>query len=47
VPAHQKAVEYVDAYLQSSGIAEEERSPLFRTSYKKSQTLTPRPLTMA
>ncbi len=31
VPAHHNADEYLDAYLKAAGIAEEKRSPLFRT----------------
>lgn len=45
VPAHHKAIEYVDAYLAAAGIVSEPNGPLFRTSYKKTRTLTDRPLT--
>jgi site-specific recombinase XerD len=45
VPAHHKAMEYLDAYLEAAGIAEEERSPLFRTSFKKSHALIDQALT--
>ena len=45
VPAHHRAMEYVDAYLQAADIAQEERSPLFRTSYKKTHTLIEQALT--
>jgi len=45
VPAHHKAVEYVDAYLAAAGIAGEERTPLFRASYKKTHGLTDEGLT--
>lgn len=31
VPAHHNADEYLDAYLRATGIAEDKRSPLFRT----------------
>lgn len=31
VPAHHNADEYLDAYLKSAGIADEKKSPLFRT----------------
>ncbi len=31
VPAHHKAEEYVDAYLQATGIGEDKKSPLFRS----------------
>jgi len=40
VPAHHKAAEYVDAYLAAAGITGEERTPLFRASYKKTHRLT-------
>ena len=45
IPAHHRAMEYVDAYLEAAGIAQEEKTPLFRTSYKKTHTLTKQPLT--
>lgn len=45
VPVHHKAMEYVDAYLEAAGIAREERGPLFRSSYKKSHSLTEGALT--
>ena len=31
VPAHHKAEEYVDAYLQAAGLGEDKKSPLFRS----------------
>ena len=31
VPAHHNAADYVDAYIAAAGIAEERKSPLFRT----------------
>ena len=42
VPAHHKAAEYVDAYLQAAGIAGEPKSPLFRSTRTKSRQLTER-----
>lgn len=41
VPAHHNAEEYVDAYLDAAGIADEKKSPLFRTVSRYRQ-LTPR-----
>lgn len=35
VPAHHTAEEYLDAYVQASGIGEEPKSPLFRTIDRK------------
>jgi site-specific recombinase XerD len=31
VPAHHKAEEYVDAYLEGAGLLEQRKTPLFRT----------------
>jgi len=42
VPTHHKATEYVEAYLETAGIAGEERSPLFRTTRGKTRELTDR-----
>jgi site-specific recombinase XerD len=42
VPAHHTAVEYMDAYLQAAGIAEEPKTPLFRAAYRRTGTLTER-----
>ena len=39
VPAHHKAREYVDAYLEAAGIRDDERGPLFRAAYKKTGKL--------
>lgn len=44
VPAHHKAEEYVDAWLQASGIAEERKLPLFRTFHQHDRHLTNRAL---
>lgn len=45
VPAHHKAVEHLDDYVTAAGIADEARSPLFRSSYKKTHRLTDQALT--
>jgi integrase/recombinase XerD len=42
VPAHHKAEEYLDQYVQATGIAIEKKSPLFRTADGKADRLTPR-----
>ncbi len=39
VPAHHNAEEYVDAYLDAAGIADQKKTPLFRTLSRK-RTLT-------
>lgn len=44
VPAHHNAEAYLDAYLEASGIAQDKRSPLFRT-VDRSRKLTPDPMT--
>jgi integrase len=44
VPAHHTAEEYMDAYLEVAGIKGEKRSPLFRTSPRRSATLSTRTL---
>jgi integrase/recombinase XerD len=43
VPTHHKAEEYMDAYLAAAGIAEQKRTPLFR-SLDRQGRLTDRPL---
>ena len=40
VPAHHKAEEYLDVYVQIAGIAEEQKSPLFRTADGRADRLT-------
>jgi site-specific recombinase XerD len=42
VPAHHKAEEYIDAYLEAAGIAGEPRAPLFRTLERHRQLTTQR-----
>jgi len=44
VPAHHKAAEFLDAYLEGAGIAEEKDSPLFRTARGRIRELTGRGL---
>mgnify|MGYP002399033004 FL=1 len=44
VPVHHTAGEYLDAYLDASGIREEPQSPLFRTTRGRSGRLTERGL---
>lgn len=44
VPAHHSAEAYVDAYLQAARIADEKKSPLFRTAPGKSDQLADRRL---
>lgn len=43
VPAHHKAEAYVDAYLEAAGIAEQKKTPLFR-SIDRHRRLTDRPM---
>ena len=40
VPAHHKLEEYMDTYLTSAGIAAEKKSPLFRTTVRRTRRLT-------
>ena len=42
VPAHHQAVEWMDAYLQEAGIADQLTGPLWRTTRGRSGTLTDR-----
>jgi site-specific recombinase XerD len=44
VPVHHKAEEYLDAYLKAAGLADDAKSPLFRSAKGKSGVLTDRPL---
>jgi len=44
VPAHHKACEYVEAYIDAAGIARESVGPLFRSARGRSCTLTTRPM---
>ncbi len=40
MPAHHKLEEYMDAYLTESGIAGETKTPLFRTTVRRTKQLT-------
>lgn len=40
VPVHHLAEEYLDAYLQATGIGEEKQKPLFRTTRAQTRKLT-------
>ncbi len=44
VPAHHTLEEYLDAYLQVTGVAADPKSPLFRSANRRSGKLTGRPL---
>jgi integrase/recombinase XerD len=44
VPAHHNADAYLDAYLEAAGIAEQRKSPLFRSAEGKTGRLTDQPL---
>ena len=43
VPAHHKAEEYVDAYVQAAGIWEDKKGPLFRSIHRRRE-LSRRPM---
>jgi len=45
VPAHHKAEEYLDAYIATAGIADEDNAPLFRTTRGKTRALTRQAMT--
>jgi integrase/recombinase XerD len=45
VPAHHKAEEYLDAYIEAAGIEHDDNGPLFRSTRGKTRDLTRRPLT--
>ena len=40
MPVHHKLEEFLDAYIKASGIADDERGPLFRTAAGKTGVLT-------
>ncbi len=42
MPAHHKAEEIVDAYIQAAGLKDQKNSPLFRTAVGKSKALSDR-----
>ncbi|RUL84576.1 tyrosine-type recombinase/integrase [Tautonia sociabilis] len=39
MPAHHKAEEFVDAYIQAAGLKDQKKTPLFRTAIGKTRTL--------
>ena len=45
LPAHHKAEEFLDAYLEASGLRDEKRSPLFRTAVGKTRVLSAKRMT--
>lgn len=44
VPAHHKAEEFLDAYLEAVGLGNESGSPLFRSATRRGDTLTHNPM---
>jgi integrase/recombinase XerD len=44
VPAHHLVVEYLDEYLAAAGIAEQPKTPLFRSLVSRWNKITPRPM---
>lgn len=44
VPVHHTAEEYLDAYIEAAGIADEKKKPLFRTTRGRTRALTDRAL---
>ncbi len=45
MPAHHLLEEYLDAYVEAAGIAEEKKAPLFRSANRRTDQLTANPLT--
>jgi site-specific recombinase XerD len=45
MPAHHKAEEYLDAYVQAAGLADRKREPLFRSAVGKTKVLSDRRMT--
>jgi len=45
VPAHHKVKDYLDEYIEAAGIADQKRSPLFRTAAGRNGRLTTRAMT--
>lgn len=45
VPVHHSAEAYLDAYIESAGIAHDKKEPLFRSAIGKTRTLTDRTIT--
>lgn len=44
VPAHHKAEEFLDAYIEAAGIAEDRKGPLFRSADGRRRDLTGKPM---
>ena len=44
VPAHHRAEDYMDAYIQAAGIATAKKTPLFRAAIGKTKQLSDRAL---
>ena len=40
MPAHHKLEQFMDEYLRAAGIADAKKSPLWRTTYRKTRRLT-------
>ena len=45
MPAHHKAEEYVDAYIEAAGLEDQKKQPLFRTAIGKTKRLGDRRMT--
>jgi site-specific recombinase XerD len=45
MPAHHKAEEYVDAYIEAAGLEDRKNEPLFRSAVGKTKTLSERRMT--
>jgi len=44
MPAHHSLEEYLDAYIESAGIADDRKGPLFRTAMGRTRRLTAKPM---
>jgi len=44
MPVHHTLLEYLDAYIEAAGIADQKRTPLFRTAPRRSGQLTDQPM---
>ena len=45
MPAHHKAEEFVDAYIEAAGLKDQKNGPIFRTALGKSKRLSPKRMT--
>ena len=45
MPAHHNLEAYLDAYIQTAGIGDDDKSPLFRSAVGRTDTLTEKPMT--